>query len=323
MSTRGRMPARDVWAVTASYRLYNVFLRAYPLAFRRVYGVEIARLFRDCCRDAWESGRTLAVLGLWGRALVDLAVAAASERMKAGVPMSRTTVIRAAGLAGLIAGGAYTLLFATTFALSSSTNFNIYPGDANTMWMNSDVIATSLPAMWLLFALALLGLHLYLARQTGAIRWLVGLAAAVTCTGALLLLVSGPLALQSVGSNTPVEFYFEYYYSGAHYGFTGYVVLGIGLLGTGWVALRTRALGHLAWVPLMAGILALVDAVFVSDGLWRMLYANYVPYAPLIWIAIQIAFYLVWSIGWVALGRRLWSRPAPPTPKEAIASLVG
>ena len=45
-----------------------------------------------------------ALLGVWGRALIDLATTAASERMKEGLQMSRPVFIRIAGLAGLIAG---------------------------------------------------------------------------------------------------------------------------------------------------------------------------------------------------------------------------
>jgi hypothetical protein len=273
----------------------------------------MAQLFRDCCREAWGSGGLLALLGLWGRAVGDLLKTVVSERVKAGMQVPRTVVIRAAGLAGLIAGVIYTVLYSTIIAVTSSTNFTFSTGTATTMWMSSDVIAAVVPAMWLLFSLALLGVHLYLWPRVGAFRWLVALAAVVTCTGAITLFVSGWLGVQG-GSMPPVASYFDYYYEGAFYGLTSYVLLGAGLLGTGWVALHTRALGGMSWVPLTAGVLALVAAFVANAGLLHVLLVIQLPYTlyGFGYLCTHSAFYLVWAIGWVALGGRLWTRPVPP-----------
>lgn len=309
---RQRLP-HDAWAVTASYRAYTLLLAAYPAAFRREYGTEMAHLFRDCCREAWESGGPLALLGLWGHAVVDLVETAVSERVKVSIQVPKTVVIRAAGLSGLIAGVIYTVLYSTIMPVTSSANYYPIAGTATTMWMSSDVVAAVVPAMWLLFALALLGIHLYLWPRAGALKWLVVLAALVTCTGAITLFVSGWLGVQG-GSMLPVASYFDYYYEGAFGGLTSYLMLGVGLLGTGWVALRARALGGMSWVPFTAGILALVAAFVANAGLLHVLSVVHLPYEiyGLSYVCTLSAFYLVWAIGWVALGSRLWIRPVQP-----------
>jgi hypothetical protein len=72
----GRRPPR---AVRASARVYRLLLYAYPSRFRRRYGVEMARLFRDCCRDAERERGAWGVLRLWPGALGDLVRTAALE----------------------------------------------------------------------------------------------------------------------------------------------------------------------------------------------------------------------------------------------------
>jgi len=313
MSRRIQQPPHDAWAVTASYRVYTLLLVAYPAAFRREYGAEMAQLFRDCCRAAWESGGLLALLGLWGHAVVDLVETAVSERVKVSMQVPKTIVVRAAGLGGLIAGVISTALYSTIMPVTSSANYYPIAGPATTIWMRSDVIAAVVPAMWLLFALALLGIHLYLWPRAGAFKWLVVIAALVTCTGAITLFVSGWLGVQG-GSMLPVASYFDYYYEGAFGGLTSYLLLGVGLLGTGWVAIRTRALEGMSWLPLTAGVLALVAAFVANAGLLHVLSAVHLPYEiyGLSYVLTLSAFYLVWAIGWVALGTKLWTRPAQP-----------
>jgi hypothetical protein len=65
---------------TACERVYRSLLRAYPREFRDEYGDEMARDFRDLCRDARddESGQGLAML--WVRTLPELVWTALGER---------------------------------------------------------------------------------------------------------------------------------------------------------------------------------------------------------------------------------------------------
>jgi hypothetical protein len=75
-----------------SSRLYHALLLAFPASFRRAYGDEMARAFRDLCRDAWRTGGAGGVLALWPRALRDLLLAASAEHV-GGLTMLRLTLI--------------------------------------------------------------------------------------------------------------------------------------------------------------------------------------------------------------------------------------
>jgi hypothetical protein len=63
-----------------SDRLYRLLLYAYPAAFRREYGPEMAQLFRDTCRDAYRQDGSLG-RGFWMPILVDLMRTALQERV--------------------------------------------------------------------------------------------------------------------------------------------------------------------------------------------------------------------------------------------------
>jgi hypothetical protein len=77
-----------IWSV----RLYRALLLAYPAPFRRAYGDEMARAFRDLCRDARRTGGAGSVFALWPGALRDLLLAAGAEHM-GGLTMLRLTLI--------------------------------------------------------------------------------------------------------------------------------------------------------------------------------------------------------------------------------------
>ena len=75
-----------------SARLYRALLLAFPAPFRRAYGDEMARAFRDLCRDAWQESGAGGVLALWPGALRDLLLAASAEHV-GGLTMLRVTLI--------------------------------------------------------------------------------------------------------------------------------------------------------------------------------------------------------------------------------------
>jgi hypothetical protein len=75
-----------------SARLYRALLLVFPVSFRHAYGDEMARAFRDLCRDAWRTGGAGGVLALWLVALRDLLLAASAEHM-GGLTMLRLTMI--------------------------------------------------------------------------------------------------------------------------------------------------------------------------------------------------------------------------------------
>lgn len=317
MSGRNRWPACDNWTVAASYRLYRILLIVCPHEFRAVYGDEMAQVFRDCCREAWGEGGLLgvfSVLTLWRIALIDLAITAASERLIEGIVIPTPIFIRVAGLAGLVAGSWSVLLF--LFMLSP------------VVALDSDAVAATAPAMWGLFFLALLGFHRYLAQwldhhnMLGQLGWLNQLARGITGGAAALLLIGGPIALHVATSawSWPVAFYAVYYIYGMHTGMVGYVVLGIGLLGTGWITLRTRALAYLSALPLLVSALALLNALFDSLHILQSPCCPFSPSAATGSNELQIAFYLLWAVGWIILGYYLWSHPLAFDPQESSLS---
>jgi hypothetical protein len=58
-----------------------MFLRLYPAPHRREFGDPMAQLFRDQCRDAWNSGRHSGLLKLWLRTLPDLGKTSIAEQI--------------------------------------------------------------------------------------------------------------------------------------------------------------------------------------------------------------------------------------------------
>jgi len=75
-----------------SARLYRALLLLFPASFRRAYGDEMARAFRDLCRDAWRTSGAGGVLALWPGALGDLLLAASAEHV-GGLTMLRLTLV--------------------------------------------------------------------------------------------------------------------------------------------------------------------------------------------------------------------------------------
>ncbi|HEU5440831.1 MAG TPA: Clp protease N-terminal domain-containing protein [Ktedonobacterales bacterium] len=65
--------------VALSARLYRALLLAYPPRFRRAFGDEMARVFRDSCREAVTRRGPPALVPLWLGTLRDLAISAAGE----------------------------------------------------------------------------------------------------------------------------------------------------------------------------------------------------------------------------------------------------
>lgn len=63
-----------------SERAYRSLLRAYPLGLRDEYGDEMARCFRDLCREELEDGGGLGLATLWIRTLPELLYTALKER---------------------------------------------------------------------------------------------------------------------------------------------------------------------------------------------------------------------------------------------------
>jgi hypothetical protein len=79
-SPRGPRPRGHERAVGTSERVYRSLLRAYPRELRDEYGEEMARCFRDLCREELEDGGGLGLAALWANTLAELLYSALKER---------------------------------------------------------------------------------------------------------------------------------------------------------------------------------------------------------------------------------------------------
>ena len=77
---RGPRPRRHDRAVGNSVRAYRSLLLAYPRELRDEYGEEMARCFRDLCREELEDRGVLGLAALWARTLPELFYTALKER---------------------------------------------------------------------------------------------------------------------------------------------------------------------------------------------------------------------------------------------------
>lgn len=90
-----RVVALSVWA-------YRLLLWTYPATFRRRYGADMARVFRDLCRDTHRRAGAGGVLRLWPAALGDLAAGALGEFLvllasRGGTPEGERLALAAVG----------------------------------------------------------------------------------------------------------------------------------------------------------------------------------------------------------------------------------
>jgi hypothetical protein len=67
--------------VVLSVRVYEVLLRAYPVAFRKEYAGEMTRVFRELAADAWRERGAAGLRATWFRVLGDLAWTAPREHL--------------------------------------------------------------------------------------------------------------------------------------------------------------------------------------------------------------------------------------------------
>ena len=95
-SPRGPRPRGREHAVGTSERAYRWLLRAYPRELRDGYGDEMARCFRDLCREELEDSGGLGLAALWARTLPELFYTALKER---STMLARNAYRAAAGVA--------------------------------------------------------------------------------------------------------------------------------------------------------------------------------------------------------------------------------
>ena len=111
--------ALEHWALACSDRCYDELLSLYPLEFRIRFRKEMCQVFRDCCRHEVEKGSLLAIIGLWIRTLVDLAISIPRERGRAlaldgGAPESTSGFVETVVILSII--GSHLLVAGTGIA---------------------------------------------------------------------------------------------------------------------------------------------------------------------------------------------------------------
>jgi len=249
--------------VGTSERAYRSLLRAYPRGVRDGYGEEMARCFRDLCREELEHSGGLGLAALWARTLPELALTALRERstMLARRPFLPVEPIAAARSGALLAvvggvlGAALTLVGAAL------------PEEA---WLRlgSALDFFSMLAFYLVMLLSILGLFgLYgalAARPDGPDRLAGGGAILAALAVASWLALSAYSGVKELAAGVGEAFYsgWELRLTDA---FGAAVLLGWwgGLLLLGVSASRARALpGRLRAVPL--AVVALLVAGFAA-----------------------------------------------------------
>jgi len=240
--------------------LYGALLHAYPRAFRREFGAQMAQTLRADCRRVQAEQGLPGILGLWVLVVCDLAATALQEHFSQEVQMSRSTFVRVAGAAALLGGALFALSFAT------------HP---------QGLARAIVPASVASLIIGILGLHARLWGREGRLGgWgfvLVGLGLALGLIGmggsALGILQPNPVALII---NT-----------GEH---AGLVFIGAGLLLWGLVTLRERALGRWSILPLLMGVLSLSGIVFLVPVAFRALEKSAMPEVfGLSWMLLGLA----------------------------------
>lgn len=177
-----------------------------------------------------------------------------------------------------------------------------------------------------------MGLHLRLAERGG---WLIWLAFVVAAMGALMLFVGGVGMGYVWYSNMGVEHHLcgfsaacqqtqliEYYLY--EMDFLGYPLLGAGMILSGILAVRRRLLPRHNALVLVMGVLVAAQYFFTDMGAPSILRNTGLP--GLLVMAIEtVAFIVIWSVGWITLGRQLWAKPAetPPASGTQMAPAVG
>ena len=107
--------ARASRCVERSVRVYERLIKAYPAEFRRQYGDEMARVFRELATDAHRRSGAAGLMTMWFRVLGDLLWTAPREHrmeMKRRIavktaPVTKRTLTLAVLLAALLGVAAY------------------------------------------------------------------------------------------------------------------------------------------------------------------------------------------------------------------------
>lgn len=312
--------ARPARLVRASVALYGALLLLYPARFRRVYGAQMRQVFRASLHDMARREGAVGIAWLWLRTLGDLLLTALAERLELTMTQTPSALYRTTGLVSLV--GVITwiigpILLGVGLALTGSMQSS-----------SVNVMMALLPVGWFFFVIGFVGLYVWLARQSGWLVWIPGALAIATLlvmiVAALYWGYNSQIGVSYEGNTTVVNLAqasavnqaLDVYAYQASY--LAYPALGLLLLATGLLALRTATARVVARTLLVMGALAIVYYFFTDMGAPPLLRNTGTP-GVLGMAAGSLAFFGVWLIGWLRLGRLLWQAGAL-TPATTITA---
>jgi hypothetical protein len=168
-SQRGLRPRGHERAAGTSERVYRSLLRAYPRELRDEYGKEMARCFRDLCREELEDNGGLSLAALWAHTLPELLYSAFKER---STMLARNAYRAAVGVAlatafilliPLLAAPAWTLfdfVFAGALIFGTGLTYVLAARKAGNIAYRSAVgiaLAAAFILVWLTGAVGIIG----------------------------------------------------------------------------------------------------------------------------------------------------------------------
>lgn len=226
---QGPRLGRNERAVGTSERAYRLLLRAYPRELRGRYGDEMARCFRDLCREGLEDGGGLGLAALWARTLPELLCTALKER--------RTTLARDAYRAAArpVLAAAFVLMLPLLGMLVTD----------QVAWGLADfaLAGVLLVGTGLMFEMA--------AKKAGGIAYR---AASGVALAAALLLVWINLAVGVIGTeDDPANLMYA-------------AVLAVGIVGAGGARFRPRGMARALFAAALAQAAVAAIALVVGPG---------------------------------------------------------
>lgn len=260
-------------SLSVSVRIYRALLVAYPKKFREHYETQMVQVFRDSLREAYRDHAVFGVIDLWLHTFVDLVFTALIERVaERSQYMFSPKIVLWGGVASIFGG---------------------------LLWIMSGLAPFSAPSGTLELALVLglgglVSLYSRQAGQGGKLA-LAGFVLGIIGTAVMLLAM---LWWDSASDTQSILI-----------DVSGLAVLGIGLALLGIASLREKTLRRLRRLPLIMGLLYLLEAA----AFWTVFYVPFShgqnpwhPWNPPAYLPVFGGFFLL-GLGWIGLGAMLAS----------------
>lgn len=302
------------WLTRLSLAVFRALLLLYPARFRRVYGQQMALVFRDACQDAARERGLGGLARTWRITLGDLIVTAISERLEQDMSRTSIALYRTSGLVSLVGIVAWILgpiVIAISLALVNMTG-------ATPPFSVMLLVPSLVPLGWLFFVVSFIGLFVWLAKRCGALIWLPGIAVIVILltlmVASMYWTYNSQIGVQQMGTNTVVNLgarqvvneQLDYYaYAVMN---LAYPALGLALAISGLLAWRAEP-RFVARGLLTMGVLGMLYYFFTDMGAPSLLRNTGMP-GMLGMVVGTLIFFGVWLINWLRFGRLLWREGA-------------